>query len=67
MSVIYDKCPVCGGVTEAEGVNVGVGYIYPPFRCTECYWTEHCLYYELNECSTKCERYEWCHNVGENK
>lgn len=40
----YDRsseaCPKCGGQTDQESVDVGVGVIYGPLGCIECGWSE---------------------------
>ncbi len=33
------KCPKCGENVYVEGVDVEVGYYYPPLHC-ECGWNE---------------------------
>ena len=33
------KCPKCGENVYIEGVDVEVGYYYPPLHC-ECGWNE---------------------------
>lgn len=54
--VIYETCPKCGEIIGTEGIDVGIGYIFPPSNCTLCGWSEHCEY----ECSRKCTEYEKC-------
>lgn len=58
--IIYDKCPVCGGKTISEGVDVGVGYRYPPFHCTNCGWSEYCAYEDEESCKN-CTEHEKCY------
>ena len=60
--VIYEKCK-CGVTMQSEGVSVGIGYVYPPFHCDSCGYTEKCdLYGELDNCK-KCTEYERCYKV----
>ena len=55
---ITDKCPKCGGVAYAEGIDVEVGYYYEPLHC-ECGWSEKCRFENTEECK-KCTMYENC-------
>lgn len=57
-AVIEDTCPKCGNTMYSEGVNNGIGYVYPPFHC-ECGWSEMCPYEDINSCK-KCDQYEFC-------
>lgn len=37
----YGVCPNCGGATECESVDVGVGlYLYGEYACDTCGWDE---------------------------
>lgn len=40
----YDRtiapCPACGGETNQDSVDVGVGVIHGPRGCIECGWSE---------------------------
>lgn len=58
--VIYMKCPKCGGEAFSEGVNVDVGYYYPPFHCF-CGWSEMCDLKGSKDC-IKCTEYENCYS-----
>lgn len=33
-SIIEDICPRCGNKVYSEGINNGIGYVYPPFHCS---------------------------------
>ena len=55
---IYGKCPRCGGLTESDGVDVGIGYVYPPLHCV-CGWSELCGLKNSDTC-LKCDQYEYC-------
>jgi hypothetical protein len=35
-----NTCPVCGGETEQDEVDVGVGVIRGPRGCPACHWVE---------------------------
>ena len=58
--VIYEKCPNCGGEAYSEGVDNGVGYVYPPFHCN-CGWCECCYLKGTESCNTKCTEYKYCY------
>lgn len=58
--VISQECPNCKGQAFSEGVNVGVGYYYPPFHCDNCYWSEKCHLWNSPDCSEKCTEHEEC-------
>lgn len=60
-SYITDKCPKCGGIAYADGVDVSVGYYYEPLHC-ECGWSEMCSYQDSEGCK-KCDQYERCYNI----
>lgn len=62
--IIKDKCPRCGGEAYSEGVDVGVGYRYPPMHC-DCGWSEMCDLYDEEKCK-KCTEYEYCFAKGAN-
>ena len=38
------KCPKCGGECWRDEVHVGVGWMYGPYGCPECYWSESSEY-----------------------
>lgn len=50
-------CPKCGTKIYTEGVNVEVGYYYPPLHCEECGWTEKIDYCKVckNKNSILCD------------
>jgi len=56
---IYCECPNCKGQAYSEGVNVGVGYMYPPFHC-DCGWSDRCHLWNTENCSKKCTEYDVC-------
>ncbi|BDR74285.1 hypothetical protein K144316041_p21240 (plasmid) [Clostridium tetani] len=58
--IIEDICSKCGEKVYSEGVNNGVGYVYPPFHCG-CGWSESCGYAEEENCK-RCDQYEMCYN-----
>ena len=58
--IIYGVCPNCGQDSEVEGVDVGVGYVYPPLHCFNCGWSEHCHLYNTEDCNQICTEYENC-------
>lgn len=35
-----DICPKCGEKIYIEGVDVEIGYYYPPSYCENCGWSE---------------------------
>lgn len=35
------KCPKCGSECDRDEVDIGVGVIYGPYGCFECYWSEY--------------------------
>lgn len=59
---IEEKCPNCGGNAYAEGVNNGIGYIYPPLHCYKCGWSERCSYENEEDCKI-CDQYELCYGL----
>lgn len=58
---IEEKCPRCGGTAYADGVDNGIGYVYPPLHC-DCGWSERCSYENDEDCK-KCDQYELCHRT----
>ena len=42
--MVYDPetmvCPECGEECERESVDVGVGYLFGPWGCMRCGWSE---------------------------
>jgi hypothetical protein len=34
------KCPECSGECYRDEVDIGVGTMYGPWRCSECGWYE---------------------------
>lgn len=59
--ILKDNCPKCGGEVYSEGVNNGVGYVYPPLHC-ECGWSEMCSYANKEDCKI-CNQYEKCYDI----
>lgn len=59
--IIYKKCPVCNLEMETEGIDNGIGYVYPPFFCGNCGWTEKCGLYNTENCTKDCTEYEKCY------
>ncbi len=61
MSQGYDKtCPRCGGKTDAEYCDVGVGYVQiEPYHCDDCGWVEGgCL---AEKCrGSRCMAWDYC-------
>ncbi len=57
--VIYEKCPTCGSEMEAEGIDVGIGYVYPPFHCNDCGYSEGCGSAGTEVCS-RCDQECYC-------
>lgn len=39
-----DPCPKCGGETDQDSVDIGVGVIHGPRGCRECRWSEAAEY-----------------------
>lgn len=37
-----ETCSNCNEEMIAEGVHIEIGYIYPPFHCDNCGWSEKC-------------------------
>lgn len=35
-----NACPRCGGETECDEADVGIGVMYGPRGCPSCFWTE---------------------------
>lgn len=62
--VKYEKCPNCGEQAQSDGVNNGVGYVYPPMHCDNCGWSEHCHLWNTEQCSRKCTEYEYCTSLN---
>ena len=60
--IIYGVCPNCGQDSESEGVDVGVGYVYPPLHCFNCGWSEYCHLYNTEDCNQICTEYKNCYN-----
>lgn len=56
---ITEKCPKCGGVAYADGINNGIGYVYEPLHCF-CGWSEMCAYQDKETCKV-CDQYERCY------
>lgn len=56
--IIKENCPNCNSIMYAEGVDIGVGYVYPPFHC-ECGYAERCSYESEASCR-KCDQREYC-------
>lgn len=56
--IAEDICPKCGEKVYSEGINNGIGYVYPPFHC-ECGWSEMCSFQDKEGCK-KCDQYEKC-------
>mgnify|MGYP003231546529 FL=1 len=57
-SIIEDICLRCGNKVYSEGINNGIGYVYPPFHCS-CGW---CSFEDKEECK-KCDQYEKCYSL----
>lgn len=53
-----DICPECKSRVYSEGINNGVGYVYPPFNC-RCGWSDYCEFADNDDCS-HCDQYEMC-------
>lgn len=34
------NCPKCNAICDQDGVDIGVGVLYGPLYCTECYWSQ---------------------------
>lgn len=62
--IIYEICPNCSKQAESEGVNNGCGYVYPPFRCYYCGWSEQCELWDTDTCGDHCTEYEWCSKIN---
>lgn len=60
-SIIKAICPICGSEMISEGVHNGIDYVYPPFYCNNCGYSEKCQY-ESKNCK-KCEMYEKCFKI----
>ena len=58
--VIKKICPKCGETIYSEGIDNGIGYVYPPFHCDECGWVERCGYEKIGNCN-KCDQYKYCY------
>lgn len=59
--IIKDTCPKCENEIYSEGINNGVGYVYPPFHC-ECGWSEMCAFENKEDCK-RCDQYEKCYKL----
>lgn len=60
-SIIEDTCPKCGSKVYSEGINNGIGCVYPPFYCS-CGWSEMCSFEDKEGCK-KCDQYEKCYSL----
>ena len=59
--IVEMKCPKCGEQAYAEGVDVGVGYRYPPMHCDYCHWSEKSCDIQFDRETCKCcTEYEKC-------
>jgi hypothetical protein len=38
------KCENCGGECYRDEVDIGVGYVYGPYGCPSCGWSESTMY-----------------------
>lgn len=65
-SIKYDICPNCNSEVEIDGVDIGIGYIYPPLHCENCGWSEKCDLFGTNNCTEICTEYEHCKTKSEN-
>ena len=57
--ILEDVCPKCGSNIYSEGIDNGIGYVYPPLHC-ECGWSEMCSYQDEEGCK-QCDQYEYCY------
>jgi len=62
--IIYEDCPNCCKKAESEGINNGVGYVYPPFHCYYCGWSEQCNLWDTDQCGSHCTEYEYCSKIN---
>lgn len=60
-AVIEEICPRCGANIYSEGIDNGIGYIYPPLHC-ECGWSEMCEFKDKENCKI-CDQYEKCFRI----
>ncbi len=64
----YDRssapCPSCGGETNQDSVDVGVGVIHGPRGCIECGWSEADEYDMTNPANRKPENRQRDANGG---